>query len=390
MEKRKQKPRICLLIGFFLPNYSGASLQAFRLLKNLQNNNIRSFVITIKRAKLSPFEVIDDIPVHRIDGPDGKWTVRGTLKFWWALFLKLYRMRNQYDIIHIIGAHLQLSIAGPVARLLGKKSIVKLTLARSDLDKLGEGRWGRLQKYCLDRVDRYISISHEITDELRASPLSNQKVIEIPNGVDTDIFHPSKSEVERLAARKYFSLNGELTAGYIGILNQRKGIDLLVEAWRRIKQQNCPGQLLLIGPEENTEPEYFADNIKKKVEQYDLTDSIIFWGPEENVPELLRSCDLLILASRSEGLPNVVLEAMASGLPTLVSDTAGAETVIDDGQNGSIFHNDDPEDFSKQLMNLLKNKPLREKLGLAARSRIEAEFSMNRIGKRYRKLYDSL
>lgn len=387
---KDEKPRVCLLIGHFLPVYSGASLQAFRLLKQLQACGYTVFVITIRKENLASYEVIEDIPVYRIRKPPGDWSPLKVMLFWLRIVFHLLRQRKKFDIIHVIGAHLQLSIAGPLARLLGKKSLVKLTLARSDLDKLNQGRWGKLQKFCLQHIDRYVSISEEITSELKAAPLENRKIVEIPNGVDTTLFHPFESEDARLKARKNYHFENEPLALYVGILNQRKGIDLLIEAWSRIKLQNCPGKLLLVGPEENQAPDFFFDKIKRLISLHQLTDSIILWGQETDVAGLMRACDLLILPSRSEGLPNVVLEGMASGLPVLASNTAGTEIVIESGKQGVIFNIEDMTDFTQSLCLLLKRRSWRQKLGRAARKRIETGFSLEIVTRRYQKLYQEL
>lgn len=384
------KPKICLLIGHFLPIYSGASLQAFRLLKKLQQDGVQTMVVTIGNQSLPESEKIEGIPVYRVRKPAGDWTPEKILRFWCSLFFKLFQQRKNFDIIHLIGAHLQLSIAGPISRLFRKKSLVKLTLARSDLAGLNQGRWGKLQKSCLDAIDRYISISQEITDELHSSPLSDAKVLEIPNGVDTTQFFPWSSAEEKTQARKEYQFNEEPIVLYVGIINQRKGIDLLIEAWRQVKAQNLAGKLLLVGPEENTTPDLFTDRIKEKIEDYSLSESVIFWGKEENVARLLRSGDLLILSSRSEGLPNVVLEAMSSGLPVLASSTAGTEVALIPEKEGLVFKLEDPADFAQKLILLLKNRQKREQLGVAARQRIEADFSLDLISRRYQKVYREL
>lgn len=384
------KPRICLLIGHFLPVYSGASLQAFRLLKQLRENGYPVFVVTQLKENLAESETIDGIPVRRIRKPDGDWTPGHVLIFWLRLFGCLFRERKNFDILHVVGAHLQLSVAGPMARLLGKKSLVKLTLARSDLDKLNHGRWGRLQKICLDQIDRYISISEEITAELETSPLNQKKIVEIPNGVDTVLFRPWESEDARQKARKEYHFENEPLALYVGILNQRKGIDLLIEAWHQVKTHNCPGRLLLVGPESNEAPDFFSDKIKRQIALHQLADSVIFWGQESDVASLMRACDLLILPSRSEGLPNVVLEAMASALPVLASNTAGTEIVIESERNGLIFNIQDIEDFSQKLLLLLTRRSLRQELGQAAREQINHAYSLEFITRRYQELYQQL
>jgi glycosyltransferase involved in cell wall biosynthesis len=385
-----RKPRICLLIGHFLPVYSGASLQAFRLLKQLRLNGYSVCVLTLLTENLAASEMIDGIAVRRIRKPAGDWTPSKVLVFWVRLFFCLVRERKNFDILHVVGAHLQLSVAGPIAWLLRKKSLVKLTLARSDLDKLNTGRWGKLQRQCLDRIDRYISISKEITAELQASPLDQQKILEIPNGVDTTLFRPWESEDARQKARKDYHFENEPLALYVGILNQRKGIDLLIEAWHRAKVQHSPGRLLLVGPEANTAPDFFSDKIKRMIALHQLADSIIFWGQEQDVAGLMRACDLLILPSRSEGMPNVVLEAMASGLPVLASNAAGTEIVIESGREGLIFNIDDVEDFAQKLMRLLTRRSLRQELGQAARQRIEGAYSLEIITRRYQELYQQL
>ncbi|WP_075186317.1 glycosyltransferase family 4 protein [Teredinibacter haidensis] len=384
-------PRICLIAGFFPPSYSGASLQALALLKSLNKENISSFVVTIQRDNLLDHEVIEGIPVYRVSRPSGGLAQLQLIRFWIRLFIILFLKRNSYDIIHIIGAHLQLGIVGVFARILGKKSLVKITLVESDLACIGKGRWGKLQKFAMKCIDRYVSISQETRAELVQSGLQEAKIADIPNGVDTERFSPCSNQEKRNLLKKELGLPETPLITFVGIVDYRKGIDTLIKAWEKIKSEQLDGSLLLLGPEDNSPPDYFSNSIRDYAKDKAITDSVIFWGRDTRVPDFLRVSDIMILPSRGEGLPNVVLEGMASGVPIIASDRACTTSIMSDKHEGLVFQCDNHVDLFEKIKQLLMSPNLAIDMGLNGKARIESSsLSLAQITNKYEKLYYSL
>jgi len=388
---KENRLKVCIICSKFFPIYSGAGLQAQRLADKFLEKNIKCFVVSIREQGLKKREKINGLDIYRVFGEVGRWSNLGLILFWLNLFYVLFKTRKDYDIIYTIGGFTQLSIVGFFSKILKKKTVVKITLANSDLKGIGEKRWGKLQFYFLTLIDAYVSISDEITYELRAAGLDNKKIVEFPNGVDTDIFRPVANIEEKQALRSKFQLeNDETIACFVGVINQRKGVDLLVKAWGNIQQKGIEGKLLLIGPDEDNSSAKFYNEIKSLIKSFHLHNSLIFWGIEEDIPELLRCCDLLVLPSRGEGMPNIVLEAMASGIPALVSSSSGTGSCIREGEAGLRFETNDCDEFVWKLEMLLTKKEFRTKLGVNARSLAEECFSLDALSLKYIDVFKSL
>jgi glycosyltransferase involved in cell wall biosynthesis len=109
------------------------------------------------------------------------------------------------------------------------------------------------------------------------------------------------------------------------------------------------------------------------------------------VVDLYRAADLLVFASRAEGCPNVVLEAMACGIPVVATDVAGNREVIGgDGTAGRLVPTDEPTALAEAVSVLAGSASLRREMGAAARERILERFDIDRVGAQYLSLYEDL
>jgi len=159
------------------------------------------------------------------------------------------------------------------------------------------------------------------------------------------------------------------TAAVIGLLYEGKGQDLALEA---LRQPGCESlQLLIVGPGPQ-EP------LRQQVQQLDLGERVRFTGPRDDVPSILAALDLLILPSRWEGMPYIVLEAMAAGLPVLATPVDGARDLVLDGVTGTLAQNIEAQSLGQALAGLLAMEPgARAGLGQAGRERVGQLFSLD-------------
>jgi glycosyltransferase involved in cell wall biosynthesis len=115
-----------------------------------------------------------------------------------------------------------------------------------------------------------------------------------------------------------------------------------------------------------------------------------FAGERSDVQDYLRDADVFVLPSKAEGISNALLEAMAQGLPVVVSDIPGNAEVVDDEKTGIVFHRDDVSSLAARLQSLLQDQALRQELGDAARREIDARYAIGRIAERYIGVYQGL
>jgi glycosyltransferase involved in cell wall biosynthesis len=118
-------------------------------------------------------------------------------------------------------------------------------------------------------------------------------------------------------------------------------------------------------------------------------DEIIFAGQRADVPTLLKSCDVLFLPSLGEGLPGVVMEAAASGKPSIATNEGCTADIVIHGKTGYLAEPFKTEQYYGFLAELIKSRKLRESMGKAARSHIK-NFEWSNVVKKYEKLYEEV
>jgi glycosyltransferase involved in cell wall biosynthesis len=154
----------------------------------------------------------------------------------------------------------------------------------------------------------------------------------------------------------------------IGLLYEGKGQDLALDA---LRQPGCEAlQLLIVGPGSQ-------DALAAKVRALGLTERVRFTGPRDDVPAIQAALDLLLLPSRWEGMPYIVMEAMAAGLPVVATPVDGARDLIVDGETGALAEGIDAEALGRALARVLALDPAaRTSLGRAGCERATRAFGL--------------
>jgi glycosyltransferase involved in cell wall biosynthesis len=370
---------------YFPPDYSGSAIQARNLSRYLRPLGVDSTIVAANLRRGPSRDVIDGLPVHRL--PVALTPDLRIPSFWVSLAWFLVRHRHDFDVIHAHGTlpHGSASIAG---RLTRRPSILKVAMADSDIAFSRQGRVrGPLNRFMVRRFDRYIATTAAIAAEFEAEGLDPSRVRRIPNGVDTEIYSPAPAAAKADLRRRLGLPEGPLVT-YVGILNKRKNVDGILRIWKAAVTGGARGHLLLIGPgPEGTE---FAGTLRSDLDAPALAGRVSLLGFQEQASQYMQASDVFLFPSMQEGLPNVVLEAMACGLPCLVSSAAGVDTIVTDGQNGFSRRWDDEAGFAAVLGDLLADPTRRQAVGDEARRTIEAHFSLESVAARYRELYDDL
>jgi colanic acid/amylovoran biosynthesis glycosyltransferase len=157
-------------------------------------------------------------------------------------------------------------------------------------------------------------------------------------------------------------------------LSAEKAHSGLLMAFAKLRQRGLDAELVLVG--EGTE----RANIERMTAELGLTGRVIMRGHlgEQDTLAEIASGDVFALASFMEGLPVVLIEAMALGVPCVASRLVGIPELIDDGREGLLFRPTDWDDLAAKLEQLLTDAPLRERLTIAAKAKIAAEFTIER------------
>jgi glycosyltransferase involved in cell wall biosynthesis len=377
---------------YYHPAYSGAAEQCRNLCRALGDVGVETLVVSARYPADVPHrDVVDDSPVSRIP-IIRRNRVSRLLSFWAGLSGFLVANRRNFDIIHV-HATLHPGPASVVGHLLGKRSLMKVTMAGDDLAFQNQGRvFGRVNRFFAQRFDRYVATSREIREEFAEVGFNTGRVVHLPNAVDTHRYRPVEDAAEKARLRAELGLPSEPLAIFVGALLPRKNVQFLLDAWKRLKDRGVQGKLLLLGPTDlngQGRTTTYVEQLKEFVDTHGLRDHVLFLGFRENVADYLRASDAFLFATRLEGMPNVLLEAMACGLPTVSSRVSGVGELIQHGKNGFLIDQEDLPTFTETAFEVLTGSVPGD-IGENARRTIEEGYSLEALARRYRELYLSL
>ncbi len=187
----------------------------------------------------------------------------------------------------------------------------------------------------------------------------------IPNGVDLDEFRPSPHD---WSSPRLLS---------VGRVVYQKGYDVALRALAGLTDLSWEWTIAGDGPHLRT--------LQRMLREYELLDRVHFlgWATADKVKEQYAHANLFLHPSRHEGMPNALLEAMASALPVVATRIAGNEELVLDGQTGLLVPVDDPEALRGSLKQLLREPELRKSMALAGRRRVEESFGWLSVAEQY-------
>ena len=203
----------------------------------------------------------------------------------------------------------------------------------------------------------------------------------IKNGIDTAVW--KFSQEERASARAALGLAPEtLFLFSSGRLDEQKGFEYLLRALPEVAGEIKDFRLAIAGegPLENL--------LKRMARESGCEDRILFLGRRRDIRQLLCACDVFVLPSLWEGLPNSLLEAMAVGRACAASGVDGSRELVADGEHGLLTEAANSHSIAQALLRLALDGALRARLGAAARLRAENEYSFGRMMSEYEAVYD--
>jgi len=279
------------------------------------------------------------------------------------------------DLIHSSLFHANLA-----TRLIGRLDRQR-PLLTSTVTIETRRRWHlALEALTCDRSDLHVANSEAVARHLRQDVgLSPDRLMVIPNGLDL-------AEIERVSPARRDALGLRRDVPLIvwaGRMDPVKNLETVIDAVEKMNRQRAV-QLLLLGdgPQRST--------IETRVAMRGLQSSVHFAGWSENVIGWLKTADLLLLPSWTEGSPNVVLEAMACGCPVVASDVPGCRELITQGETGRLCCSGNVQGFVREVLGLLDDVALRRRLSERALRCIRRGHDIQDVVVRWRSAYDRL
>lgn len=347
-----QSLRVVMVTERYYPIWGGAENQLRQILLRLQSQGVMLEIVTRRwHRDLASFEFVDGIPVNRVGFPG--FGRLATSFFSVVLALQLFRMADRNTVFHSHGAAALGALTTLSVKPKRSHSIVKIATA-GRITRLMASSPGRIVLWFFSRSDRVVSISKEITAELQQAGYPPQRIVEIANGVDCDRFRP-KTDADRINWRRTHGFpDTSILVVFSGRLVKRKGVAVLLAAWKDVELQTHDAQLLIMGSGGN-QPDSVESELKAFVIDNGLK-SVTFLGNVAEPTEVLGVADVFAFPSFKEGLPNALLEAMASGLAPVVTDIGGNDQLVVNGQSGLVVPPGDSGALSQALMSLLSDR----------------------------------
>jgi len=291
----------------------------------------------------------------------------------WFRQLRKIIHAEQIDVIH---AHeFAMNAYGSVLSGLTGVAVITTVHGKSYYHE----KWRRRLAYrTIAKWSKMVAVSDDIRNFLITQVgIKKNNVLTIHNGIDTKAYI-GRSHVERAHQ------NGrtEYVIGAVGSLYPVKGHTYLLQALA-IVLKTQPEVVCRIAGQGHLLPQLEAE-----AGDLGIANQITFLGLRDDIPEVLRNIDVFVLPSLSEGLPLSVLEAMAAGKPVIATDVGGVSEVLQDQITGFMVPAKDPKALAARILQLMADRTIAERFGRAGREKIEQEFSLETMTKRYEALYD--
>lgn len=307
--------------------------------------------------------------------------------FIWRSRQWLARQRDAFDLFYGLQAFDFTVTPALQVQQMGKPAIVKVVQHNSDL--ASKAGWRRLlgranaRRGKLSRLSGVVAISDAIFDELIGYGIPERNIARIPNGVDTDRFRPREDASVARVKRAALGCKDEPTVLFVGAITARKRPHLLVEALGLLKARRCRVHLILAGPVKDAR---YAEHTRRMADDLGVGEQLTWTGFVAEPTDLYWAADIFSLPSSNEGMPNALLEAMACGLPSVVTPIPGSSDLVRHGVEG-IFVAPTAMQIADALEQYVRSPELRQSHGAAARQRAVATFGARRVLERHIQLY---
>jgi glycosyltransferase involved in cell wall biosynthesis len=229
----------------------------------------------------------------------------------------------------------------------------------------------QLKRPLLERMRAMIAVSEAVRDGLIASGLDAGRLVTVPNGVRLPADEPDAE-----AARTELAIPADAgpVIGYVGRLCPTKGLEALLWAASLLRGRWPALRLILVGGETGTGRH--ARQLRELAAQLRL--SVTFVGYRPDAARLMRAFDLLAMPSRAEPFGLATVEALARGVPVVVTRSGGSREIVRDGQEGLLVPPADPDALAAAIHRLLVDRPLRARCAAAGPRRVAEAFTLER------------
>ncbi|MBS3794815.1 MAG: N-acetyl-alpha-D-glucosaminyl L-malate synthase BshA [Candidatus Thorarchaeota archaeon] len=269
-----------------------------------------------------------------------------------------------------------------------------VTLHGSDVHTLGQDPAYRpVVHHTVETADRVSSVSNFLRRAAHDDLFIDRDIEVIPNFIDTNRFAPTKGlklvvESGCVSVRREEDAEeiqpDELVLLHASNFREVKRVPQLVDIMREVVDEHPNTRLILVGDGPA------RIEVERKIEKLDLCHNVHLLGIKSNMSQIMASADVFLQNSTMEGMPLVLLEAMSSGVPVVTTPAGGIPELVRKGKDGIVTEGFELDEYAEAVIKVISDKDLREKMGIAARKRVEKKFSAEEIVPVYEKMLQSV
>lgn len=368
----------------------GPGVVVYNLAKNLDAGRFHTTVCRLVTWNRPQEEAIHqsilDLGVESINLEIDERFLHGALDV--SVLMKLRRLlqEREIDIVHthLIRADFFGRLAAWTAGVHGIVATVH-NVERYHVSSRPVARLARaFERFSMRGVGKVVCVSDAVRQAiLKRENLAPSKVTTILNGVDLEHFRPAPRPREGVL-RQLGIAEGRRVIGTVGRFYPQKGIPYLIQAGMGVVRERPDTVFLMVGEGPT------RGDMWRKIEALGLAENFVLAGPRLDVREMLSAMDLFVMPSLWEGLPIAVLEAMAMGLPCIVTNVGGNPEVVRHGTTGWVVAPRDPGELQDRVLQLLEDDEQRRRMGEEGRRLVEREFDVRLTTRRYAELYEEM
>ena len=352
-------------------HYYGPGKNALTLYQEIKKQaNIEVILVHAypNHEKLVPYETMYEIGDYK------KNKVFDFFKYLIKAAEVLIRYRNKGYIFHGLDVYSNIFIPALIAKFLGYPVALKIAAHPSGLSSSNNKLILLFRRMTARFINKFLAISNEIVEELNNLKVCADKIELVYNGV-------AVPENQKLGSDKI--VNNPKILLFTGSIVERKRPHLLIEALAKSKNTDA-WILKIVGPEDDLR---YLDKMKLAVQNHGLENRVDFLGFKKDLSQYYSEADLYALPSKSEGMPNGVLEAMAHQLPVVISNFSSA-SILCNNSNGYIART--VEDFTIALDTFIENPEYFNSKGVESLKLIEQKFSLPKVATCYIEIFKKL
>ncbi len=331
-----------------------------------------------KKVNIKKDEEIEGVNVHRYDA---------LLRFYGFLVTPPLRklLTEKADIIHAYGFYITTSL---VAMMIAKQRSIPFLLTANDATVSPYGSAAKrafsnifnltLGKLLILNSAKLIAVSRTNAEDIAKVGATKEKTMIIPNGIKMERF--ANANVDDRGKKGPIVL-------YVGRISEDKGIECLIRAAPSVLKQFPNTEFHIVGEDYG-----YLNKLKSLVTSLGVERSVIFTGrvTSRRLVDVYRSADVFVLPSELEAFGIVVIEAMASGVPVIVSNCGGMKDIVKDGSNGLIFDVGDARQLAEKIRLLISDNKLRAKLVKSGKETVMENYTIEKVVDKLEELYEKM